>query len=146
MEIKQLYREIVNEHNLHPANKRDLEGATIVLEGVNPSCGDDITLSLHVEDGIIDEAAFTGSGCAVSQASADIMADLITDRPVGEAAALCELFMAMIRGEVADEAALAPLGEAAQLRSIALMPARVKCAELAWRTCQAMLEEADGSH
>ena len=116
-----------------------MDDPTHVHQGVNPSCGDDITVSLHLEDGIIDEAAFQGSGCAVSQASADIMADLITDKTPGEALALAELFLAMIRGEVTSEQELAPLGEAAQLQGISRMPARVKCAELAWRTALAML-------
>ena len=142
MGLNDFYTSALMEHNAHPEYKYEMDDATSSHRGVNPSCGDDITLSLRVEGDIIDEAAFTGSGCAVSQASADIMADLITDRSVAEAARLCELFMAMIRGEVADDAELAPLGEAAQLKSIALMPARVKCAELAWRTCQTMLAES----
>ena len=107
---------------------------------MNPSCGDDIVLSLRVVDGIVEEAAFTGSGCAVSQASADIMADLITDEPVEEAKRLCELFLRMIRGEATDDE-LEDLGEAAQLKSISLMPARVTCAELGWRTCLTIIEE-----
>jgi len=129
------------EHNNHPDYKYALDGATCTHEGVNPSCGDDITLALRLDGDTIEEAAFTGHGCAVSQASADIMADLITDRSTEEARALCDLFLAMIRGEVTGEAALAPLGEAAQLKSISRMPARVKCAELGWRTCMQMLDE-----
>ena len=143
MGLNDFYTSALMEHNAHPDYKYQMDDATASHRGVNPSCGDDITLSLHVEDGIIDEAAFTGVGCAVSQASADIMADLITDRTVGDAVELCDLFMAMIRGDVTDAGDLAPLGEAAQLQSIALMPARVKCAELAWRTCHAMLAEAE---
>ena len=134
-----VYTAALMEHNAHPDHKYEMDDPTHVRQGVNPSCGDDITVSLHLEDGIIDEAAFQGSGCAVSQASADIMADLITDKTPGEALALAELFLAMIRGEVTSEQELAPLGEAAQLQGISRMPARVKCAELAWRTALAML-------
>lgn len=142
MDLNNFYTSALMEHNAHPDYKYELDDATCSHRGVNPSCGDDITLSLHVtDDGVIDEAAFTGSGCAVSQASADIMADLITDRTVEEAAHLCQLFIGMIRGDVTDDAQLSELGEAAQLQSIALMPARVKCAELAWRTCETMLSE-----
>lgn len=140
MALNNIYTGALMEHNAHPEYKYELEDATHVHEGVNPSCGDDITLSLRMEDGVIDEAAFQGSGCAVSQASADIMADLITDKTPEEAIELGNLFLAMIRGEVTDEADLAPLGEAAQLQGISRMPARVKCAELGWRTALTMLE------
>lgn len=135
-----IYNAALMEHNAHPDYKYEMENPTHTHEGVNPSCGDDIILSLRVVDGIVKEAAFTGSGCAVSQASADIMADLITDEPVEEAKRLCELFLAMIRGEASEEE-LEDLGEAAELKSIALMPARVKCAELGWRTALTIIEE-----
>ena len=140
MEIKDLYREIVNEHNLHPSHKRDLDAPTIVLNGVNPSCGDDINLQLKVEDGIIKEAAFNGSGCAISQASADMMIDLILDKPLEEAMRLSELFMSMIKGEASGEA-VQELEEAAALEDISHMPARVKCAVLGWRTMREEIEE-----
>ena len=100
---------------------------------------------MRVNDGIIDEASFQGSGCAVSQASTDIMLDLITDKTPEEVMKLGELFLAMIRGEVTDEEELAPLGEAAQLQGISRMPARVKCAELGWRTALTMLADKRGA-
>jgi len=96
-------------------------------------------LQLRVENGVIEEASFTGHGCAISQASADIMADLITGETVEEARRLAELFLAMIRGEQLSEEDLEDLDEAAQLQDISHMPARVKCAELAWRTLDGML-------
>ncbi|MBQ9021435.1 MAG: SUF system NifU family Fe-S cluster assembly protein [Eggerthellaceae bacterium] len=136
-----IYTAALMEHNAHPDYKYEMEHPTHTHEGVNPSCGDDIILSLRVVDGIVEEAAFTGSGCAVSLASADIMADLITDEPVEEAKRLCDLFMKMIRGEATDEE-LEDLGEAAELKSIALMPARVKCAELGWRTLDTILADS----
>ena len=129
------------EHNAHPDYKYVMDSPTHSHEGVNPSCGDAITLSLRVEDGHIAECAFTGSGCAVSQASTDIMADLVTDETVDEALRLTDLFLKMIRGE-ADDAELEDLGEAAELKGIALMPARVKCAELGWRTLSTILTES----
>lgn len=140
MGLNDIYTTALMEHNAHPDYKYEMDGATCSHEGVNPSCGDDITLSLKLDGDVIEEAAFTGHGCAVSQASADIMADLITDETVDEAHRLCNLFLAMIRGEAnGDE--LDDLGEAAQLKGIALMPARVKCAELGWRTCMKMLDD-----
>ena len=140
MDIKTLYREIVNEHNLHPSHKHDLDHPTMVLNGVNPSCGDDINLQLVVKDGVIEDAAFNGSGCAVSQASADMMCDDIIGKTEDEALALAESFMDMIRGTATEEQKES-LDEAASLEDISHMPARVKCAQLGWRTMKEMVEK-----
>lgn len=137
MEIKQLYRAIVNEHNLHPTHKYDLPDPSLVLNGVNPSCGDDINLQLKVEDGVITDIAFNGSGCAVSQASADMMADLVTGQTVEEAERLADIFHRMIKGTASPEE-IEELDEAAALEDISHMPARVKCAMLGWRTLREM--------
>ncbi len=138
MELKQLYREIVNEHNLHPSHKKELASPTIVLEGVNPSCGDDIHLQLIVKDGIIEDAAFGGSGCAISQASADMMCDLIIGESKEKALELAGNFMGMIKGNATGEQ-IETLDESAALQNIAHMPARVKCAVLGWRTMSEMI-------
>ena len=143
MELKQLYREIVNEHNLHPVNKRTIENPDLVLRGVNPSCGDDITLSLKLKDGVIVDAGYEGSGCAISQASVDMMADQIIGKSKEEAIKLAGIFMGMIKGEVTDEESIESLDEAAALQDVAHMPARVKCAVLGWRTMQEMLENPE---
>ena len=140
METKELYREILNEHNLNPSHKKDLGDGALRLNGVNPSCGDDITLTLKIgDDKIITDGAFTGSGCAVSQASADMMLDLIIGKTTDEALRLGAIFIKMIQGEAAP-ADLEELDEAAALQDIARMPARVKCAVLGWRTMKEMLE------
>ena len=132
------YNEILTDHNLHPAHKKKLEDANLVLEGVNPSCGDDIILQLKVENDVIVDGAFEGSGCAISQASADIMLDMIIGRGKEEALHLAELFLKMIQGKTtADE--LDELEEAGVLADIAHMPARVKCAVLGWHTMEEML-------
>ena len=133
------YREIINDHNLRPAHKRELPGANLELRGVNPSCGDDITLRLRVEDGVIAEGAYTGDGCAISQASADMMLDLVIGRSVEEAKRLAEMFLRMIKGKISEEE-LEELGEAGALLDISHMPARVKCAVLGWHTMQNLLE------
>lgn len=127
------------EHNSHPDYKYEMERPTATHDGVNPSCGDELNLQLRVENGVIEEACFTGHGCAISQASADIMADLITGETVEEAKRLAGLFLAMIRGEKLSEQDYEDLDEAAELKDISHMPARVKCAELAWRTLSSML-------
>ena len=84
------------EHNAHPDYKYEMDAPTHTHDGINPSCGDELTLQLRVENGVIEEASFTGHGCAISQASADIMAELITGETVEEAKRLSGLFLAMI--------------------------------------------------
>ena len=134
------YNEILIDHNLHPGHKHDLPDADLVLEGVNPSCGDDIWLKLKVEDGMITDGAFVGDGCAVSQASADMMLDLIIGKSKEEALKLADIFFRMIKGEVSDDE-LDELEEASILKDVAHMPARVKCAVLGWHTMEEMLKE-----
>lgn len=136
---RSFYNEILTDHNLHPMHKHALEGANMQLEGVNPSCGDDIILNLRVEDGRIADGSFTGDGCAISQASADIMLDMIIGRSVEEAEKLKESFLHMIKGEATEEE-MEALEEAGALSDIAHMPARVKCAVLGWHTLENMLE------
>ena len=127
------YREIINDHNLRPAHKKELSNANLELRGVNPSCGDDILLKLYVKDGIIEDGAFTGDGCAISQASADMMLDLVIGKDEKEALRLAELFFGMIKGE-ATAADIDELEEAGALIDVSHMPARVKCAVLGWHT------------
>ena len=133
------YNEILTDHNLHPGHKHDLPDANLVLEGVNPSCGDDIWLKLKVEDGRITDGAFVGDGCAISQASADMMLDLIIGKSEEESMKLAEIFLRMIKGEVTDEE-MDQLEEASVLKDISHMPARVKCAVLGWHTMEEMLK------
>ena len=136
--MQNIYNAALMQHNAHPDYKYLMDTPTHVHDGVNPSCGDAIELRLRMNGDVIEEVAFTGSGFAVSQASTDIMADLVTDLTRDEALRLADIFLRMITGD-ATESELDDLGEAAQLQSISLMPARVKCAELGWRTLQATL-------
>jgi len=101
--VGNIYTAALMQHNSHPDYKYEMEGCTCSHEGVNPSCGDELTLQLRIEDGVIEEASFVGSGCAVSQASADMMADLITGETVKEAKRLVGLFLGMIKGEALSE-------------------------------------------
>ena len=132
------YNEILTDHNLHPAHKHDLPDANLVLEGVNPSCGDDIWLKLTVENDKIVDGAFVGDGCAISQASADMMLDLIIGKSKDEARKLADIFLRMIKGTVSEEE-LDALEEASVLKDIAHMPARVKCAVLGWHTMEELI-------
>lgn len=140
MELNALYNQIIVENSRASQNRHKVEGATAALEGVNPSCGDDIVLELRVKDGVIEDAGFVGDGCAISQASASLMIDLVKGRTVAEAKELLHLFFGMIKGEVTDEARLEKLEDAMALRGISHMPARVKCAVLAWHTLEEALD------
>lgn len=136
-----LYTEVIGEHSRSPENKGELAAATVRERGHNPSCGDEITLELQIENGIIKDAAFTGVGCAISQASTDIMIDLMRGKTVEEAQRLAQLFTSMIKREVTNDAALEELDEAIALKNISNMPARVKCAVLAWHTLEDVLKK-----
>ena len=133
MNNRSFYNEILTEHNLRPEHKHDLPDADFQLDGVNPSCGDEITLKLKVDGDTIVDGAFVGDGCAISQASADIMLGMIIGRKKDEALHLGELFFKMIRREASDDE-IDELEEASALQDIAHMPARTKGAVLGWRT------------
>lgn len=140
MENRSFYNEILTEHNVHPEYKHDLPDADIVLNGVNPSCGDDIWLKLKMDGDVITDGAFIGDGCAISQASADIMLGMVIGRKKEEALKMGETFMRMIKGEASDEE-IESLEEASALKDISHMPARVKCAVLGWRTLKEALDK-----
>jgi nitrogen fixation NifU-like protein len=141
MELKQIYTQIITENSRSKENKHEVEHATHVLEGVNPTCGDEITLELRVKDGVIEDAAFLGDGCAISQASANIMIELIKGKTVAEAHKLAATFTGMIKGDVTDENSLDELEDAQAFKDIAHMPARVKCATLGWHTLDEVLTQ-----
>ena len=143
MELKQLYTDLILEYNKDRTNKRKLVDPTVHEHGHNPSCGDDIDIEVKIENGIIKDLAYTGSGCAISQASTAMMAELLQDRTVEEALRLCRLFLDMIRGKVTDETELEELEAAITLKDISQMPARVKCATLGWHTLEMALEKIE---
>ena len=134
MGLEDIYTELVSEHSRNPEHRHALPGATCSLKGHNPSCGDEITLQLKVRDGVVEDAAFTGVGCAISQASTDMMVDLIRGKRVEEARALAQKFIGI-------EAELEDLDEALALKGVSHMPARVKCAVLAWHTLDEALKD-----
>ena len=143
MGLEEIYTELVSEHSRSPEHRHALPGATCSLKGHNPSCGDEITLQLKVKDGVVEDAAFTGIGCAISQASTAMMAELLQGRTVPEALRLCRLFLDMIRGKVTDESELEELEAAITLKDISKMPVRVKCATLGWHTLEMALEKIE---
>lgn len=141
MDLDSVYTELIMEHNKNSRNKHPLENADLSEQGHNPSCGDDITLELKFDGDIISEAAFTGSGCAISQASTSIMIDLIKGKSTEEALKLVETFIAMIKKDITDQKELRKLKDAMALKNISNMPARVKCAVLSWHTLKEALNE-----
>ena len=139
MDFKTFYYEVVTDHNMHPLHKHPVENPDIEMEGVNPSCGDEITVQLKVQDGIITDGGFIGDGCAISQASADIMIDMVIGAKVEDAQHLANNFIKMIKGEATPEE-IEELGEAGALSDISHMPAKVKCAVLGWHTVDEMIK------
>jgi nitrogen fixation NifU-like protein len=134
MDLSAIYTELIMEHNSSSHNKRHMESPDLVLKGRNPSCGDEIELELKLKEGIIEDASFTGVGCAISQASTSMMIDLIKGKTVEEAKRLMDLFLGMIKREITKDELLEELEDAAALKNISNMPARVKCAVLSWHT------------
>ena len=143
MELKQLYTDLILEYNKDRTNKRKMADPTVHEHGHNPSCGDDIDIEVKIENGVIKDLAYTGSGCAISQASTAMMAELLQGRTVEEALRLCRLFLDMIRGKVTDESQLEELEAAITLKDISQMPVRVKCATLGWHTLEMALEKME---
>ncbi|MEA4847293.1 MAG: SUF system NifU family Fe-S cluster assembly protein [Clostridiaceae bacterium] len=141
MELSDIYTEVVTEYSCSQKHRHPLGNPDITTRGVNPNCGDDISLDLKVNGEVIEDIAISGSGCAISEASAAMMADLIEGKSTDEANRLAELFLGMIRGTVTDENELEELQDAVALQNISNMPARVKCATLAWHTLQEALKK-----
>ena len=143
MELKQLYTDLILEYNKDKTNKRKISSPTVHEHGHNPSCGDDIDIEAKVENGVITDLAYTGTGSAISQASTAMMAELLQGRTVEEGLRLCRLFLDMIRGKVTDDSQLEELEAAITLKDISQMPVRVKCATLGWHTLEMALEKVE---
>jgi nitrogen fixation NifU-like protein len=134
-ELSDLYQEVILDHNRRPHNFRVIEAPTAKQEGYNPLCGDRLTLYLTLDGGVIKDAAFQGSGCAISKASASLMTDAVKGKTVAEATALFEQFHEMITSN--PETPAADLGKLSVLAGVREFPTRVKCASLAWHTMKA---------
>jgi nitrogen fixation NifU-like protein len=135
--LDSLYQELILEHYKRPRNRQVLEHATMQQEGLNPSCGDELELYLVIEDDVIADIAFTGEGCAISQAATSMMTEAVKGRTVSEAKTRAQEFRAMIHGEPPADT----LGDLKVLAGIAKLPARVKCATLAWVTLEQALDQ-----
>lgn len=137
-----LYQQLILEHNKNPRNFGDLPDATHSAEGYNPLCGDRLTLKLRLgEGGILEEVKFQGDGCAISRASASMMTQALKGKPVAEAAAVCEDFLAMLKERSFPPERLRMLGKLQTFSGIWQFPARVKCAALAWHAYRASMND-----
>jgi nitrogen fixation NifU-like protein len=139
-ELRELYQEVILDHNKHPRNFGEIEGADRHAEGYNPLCGDRLTVYLNLEKDVITEVAFQGSGCAISKASASLMTDAVKGKTVAEARLLFDRFHAMITNS-ANENSESQVGKLAVLAGVRDYPMRVKCAILAWHALRAAVDE-----
>ena len=140
-DLTDVYNDLIMEHSMNSYNKKKLDDVTVSEMGHNPNCGDEIELELKVKDGIIEDMAFMGHGCAISQASTSIMIDTLKGKTIEEAKEIIETFIEMIKREITDEKELQKLEDAIAFKNISNMPARVKCALLAWHTVEDMVDK-----
>lgn len=136
-DLQELYQEMILDHNRRPRNFRALDAGQ-KAEGFNPLCGDRITVYLDVDNGVIRDVAFQGSGCAISKASASLMTESVKGKTLAEAQALFERFQQMITARA--DAPADNLGKLTVLAGVRQFPVRVKCASLAWHTLRAAVD------
>ncbi len=141
--MEDIYNDLIMEHSMNSYNKKKLENSDYAELGHNPNCGDEITLELKLNGDVIEDMAFSGHGCAISQASTSIMIDTLRGKTIEEAKEIIKTFIAMIKREETDEEKLKILEDAIAFKNISNMPARVKCALLAWHTIEKILENRE---
>lgn len=139
--LEELYNDIIMEHSMNSYNKKDLDNYDYCQMGHNPNCGDEIKIQIKLNNDIIEDMAFTGHGCAISQSSTSVMIDTLKGKKITEAKEIIETFIGMIKREITDEETLQKLEDAIAFKNVANMPARVKCALLAWHTIEEILNE-----
>ena len=144
-ELRDLYQEVILDHNKRPRNFRVLTPADHQVDGHNPLCGDRLTVYLRLEGDRIADVSFVGSGCAISKASASMMTDSVKGLTIAEAEALFAEFHAMVTSGDATAAPPASIGKLAVFSGVAEYPTRVKCATLAWHTLEAALHTPSGT-
>lgn len=138
--LTEIYDELIMKHSINSLNKRKLDDANISMKGYNPNCGDEIVLELKKKGDIIEEMAFTGHGCAISQASTSIMIDVLRGKHIDEAKEIVEVFINMMNKEKLTEEKSQKIGDAIVLKKVLDMPSRVKCALIAWNTIYNILK------
>ena len=141
-EMMEIYKQVIIENTKEKEHKKEIKG--IEKEGINPSCGDELKIYVKMDkdNTIIEEISFTGRGCAISEASANIMSEILKGKTKEEAKKIITTFFNMIKlNETNDQKLIEILGDAYAFKNIAYMPSRVKCAFLSWKTLEKILEE-----
>ena len=141
-ELDEMYNDLIMEHSMNSYNKKKLDSCDFCEKGHNPNCGDEIEIQIKLggeNKDIIEDMAFTGHGCAISQASTSIMIDTLKGKTIKEAKDIIETFIEMIKRETKSDEELKKLEDAIAFKNVSNMPARVKCALLAWHTVEGML-------
>ena len=139
--LDELYNDVIMEHSMNSYNKKKLEKCDYREKGHNPNCGDEIEIEIKLNENVIEDMAFTGHGCAISQASTSVMIDTLKGKTIEQARDIIKTFIDMIKREAKDEEDLKKLEEAIAFKNVSNMPARVKCALLAWHTMEDLLEK-----
>ena len=137
-DLRELYQQVILDHNKNPRNYREMPNATSKIEGYNPLCGDHYTVFLSVDNDVIKDISFTGNGCAISKASASVMSTTVKGKTRDEAEQLFDTFHRLVTGD-ASALSAADLGRLAAFSGVSEFPARVKCATLAWHTLRSAL-------
>ncbi|MBM2846446.1 MAG: NifU-like protein [Bacteroidetes bacterium] len=138
--LRELYQEVILDHNKSPRNFRKMEDATRAVDGYNPLCGDHYKIFVKVEGDVIQDISFDGAGCAISKASASVMSSVLKGKTKEEAERLFQQFHKLVTGDIEAEKNLEALGKLAAFAGVSEFPVRVKCASLAWHTMHAALE------
>jgi nitrogen fixation NifU-like protein len=139
-ELQELYREVILDHNREPRNFGELAGASRVVDGVNPLCGDKVTLYVKLNGDVIEDVRFKGSGCAISVASSSLMTERVKGRPIAATLDLVAQVHGMLTGTAGYDQNMDKLSALAGVREF---PSRVKCASLAWHALKAALVGSD---
>ena len=142
-ELSELYQQVILDHNKKPRNFRKLDTANYTAEGYNPLCGDQLTVYLNLEDDLVKDVAFEGSGCAISKAAASMMTQALKGKSKAQAENLFNEFHSMVMGELDEETQENSLGNLKIFAGVREFPVRVKCATLPWHTMHAALQQQD---
>jgi nitrogen fixation protein NifU and related proteins len=141
-DLRELYQQVILDHNKNPRNFHEMPDASQRVDGYNPLCGDHYTIFLRLDGDTIREVSFTGSGCAISKASASVMSSTMKGKSKEEAGQLFDTFHRLVTGDASSLSA-AELGRLAAFSGVSEFPARVKCATLAWHTLKSALDGSE---
>ena len=145
-ELDDIYNDLIMEHSMNSYNKKKLDKPDYSELGHNPNCGDEISIEIKLNGDTIEDMAFSGHGCAISQASTSIMIDTLKGKTISEAKTIIDTFIGMIKREITDEKELIKLEDAIAFKNVSHMPARVKCALLAWHTLEKILNDRENKN